>query len=355
MKGVISQSLDNNTITIPSEYLTASFKMTLTTNGLKIVYGGAAFNPGYGSTVESVNEVLKFLKQEGITTIDTGQAYGESEDLIGSAKAASQGFILDTKVAGGLWPHVDATKETVIQAGEDSLKKLDTDQVDVYYIHAPDRKVPIQDTLEGINELYKAGKFRRFGLSNFTPEEVEEVIRVATENNFVLPSVFQGNYNAAGRRPDSELFPILRKHNIAFYAYSPIAGGFLTKTPEDITVHGKGRFEKGSFFGNMYNSLYNKPSMLNFLAEFGKLASNEGISQAELAYRWVTYHSQLSAENGDAIIIGSRYGTQLTSTLEGLKKGPLKEESAKKLDELWKGIEEDAILDNFNNFLSLAH
>ncbi|QKX54267.1 uncharacterized protein TRUGW13939_01352 [Talaromyces rugulosus] len=329
--------------------------MTLTTNNLKIVYGGASFNSGYGATAKDIGDVLEFLKKEGIVTLDTGQAYGDSEELIGAAKAASRGFTLDTKVAGGLWPTVHTTKETVIKAGEESLKKLDTDQVDVYYIHAPDRKVPIQDTLEGINELYKAGKFRRFGLSNFRPEEVEEVVRVAKENNFVLPSVFQGNYNAAGRRPDTDLFPILRQHNIAFYAYSPIAGGFLTKTPDDINVHGKGRFEKGSFFGNMYNSLYNKPAMLNFLVEFGKVASSEGIPQAELAYRWVTYHSQLSAESGDAIIIGSRYGSQLTSTIEGLKKGPLKEESAQKLDELWKGIEEEAILDNFNNFISLAN
>lgn len=328
--------------------------MTPTTNNLKIVYGGASFNSGYGSTINDIGNVLDFLKQEGISTIDTGQAYGDSEDLIGGAKAASRGFTLDTKVAGGLWPTVHCTKETVIKSGEESLKKLDTNQVDVYYIHAPDRKVPIQDTLEGINELYKAGKFRRFGLSNFKPDEVEEVVRVAKENNFVLPSVFQGNYNATGRRPDTDLFPILRKYNIAFYAYSPIAGGFLTKTPEDITVHGKGRFNKDTFFGKMYNTLYNKPNMLTFLAEFGKVASSEGISQAELAYRWVTYHSQLSPENGDAIIIGSRYGSQLTSTIEGLKRGPLKDESAQRLDELWKGIEEDAILDNFNNFISLA-
>jgi aflatoxin B1 aldehyde reductase len=230
---------------------------------------------------------------------------------------------------------------------------MEIEQVDVYYIHTPDRKVPFKDTIEGINELYKAGKFKRFGLSNFTPEEVEDVVRIAKENNFVLPSVYQGNYNAIGRLADTQLFPILREYDIAFYAYSPIAGGVLTKTPEDVTVHGKGRFDKSmGFFGQMYNALYNKPAMLEFLANFGKVASEDGISQAELAYRWVTYHSHLEADKGDAIIVGAGSVSQLKETLDWLRKGPLSQGTADKLDGLWKEVEGDAILDNFNDFVA---
>lgn len=210
----------------------------------------------------------------------------------------------------------------------------------------------MKDTLEGINELYKAGKFKRFGLSNFKPEEIEEVVRIAKENNFVLPSVFQSNYHAAGRVPETAIFPVLRKYNIAFYAYSPIGGGFLTKTPEDITIHGKGRFNKDAVLGKLYNALYNKPEMLEFLTGFGKIAREDGISQAELAYRWVAYHSALKPENGDAIIVGSRPGDQLTTTIVWLKKGPLSPEVAQKVDDLWKGIEKVAILDNFNDYIS---
>lgn len=206
--------------------------------------------------------------------------------------------------------------------------------------------------MDGINELYKAGKFRRFGLSNFTADEVAEVIQVAKQNNFVLPSVYQGNYNAAGRLAEKDLFPLLRENNIAFYAYSPVAGGFLTKTPEDIDG-GKGRFSKEiPFFSAMYNSLYNTPAKLKFLSEFGKIAIENSISQAELAYRWVTYHSSLKPENGDGIILGSRFGAQLDETLGGLKKGPLSAESAQKVNSLSKIIEGEEILDNWNNFIS---
>ncbi|OKL63191.1 hypothetical protein UA08_01880 [Talaromyces atroroseus] len=316
--------------------------MAPTANNLKIVFGGGAFMVPDGWTEEKLTELLDYLEKEGIDTIDSAEIYGESESMIGKSKAAARGFYIDTKVSGGLVPTVRATKETVIKSGEESLRKLAADQVDIYYIHAPDRQCPFKDTLEGIDELYKAGKFKRFGLSNFTAEEVEEVVRIAKENNFVVPSVYQGNYNAVGRLIETKLFPTL-------------PGGFLTKTPEDITVHGKGRFDKSTgFSGQLYNSLYNTPVKLDFLAKFGKIASDDGISQAELAHRWVTYNSYLDADKGDAIIVGARFGSQLTATLEWLKKGPLSQETVDKLDEIWKGVEGEAILDNFNDFISKA-
>ncbi|EED19858.1 aldehyde reductase (GliO), putative [Talaromyces stipitatus ATCC 10500] len=329
--------------------LSTERKIKMTRN-VKIIYGGASFNTQYGSTATNVSEVLDYLEKEGITTIDSSEVYGDSEELLGAAKAASRGFVIDTKVGGGL-SRVEASGENVVKAVEESLRKLDTDSVDVYYIHAPDKRIPLKDTLSGINAAHKSGKFKRFGLSNFSPAQVKEVYRTALENNFVLPSVYQGNYNAVGRRIETELFPILRKYGIAFYAYSPIAGGFLTKTPGDI-ANAKGRFDTSQIFGKMMHALYNKPSMLEFLAEFGKLARDEGISQAELAYRWIVYHSYLDGENGDGIIVGSRSGDQLTATLEGLRRGPLTTRVAERVDELWKGVEKDAILDNWNDFIS---
>ncbi|EEA27391.1 hypothetical protein TMatcc_004322 [Talaromyces marneffei ATCC 18224] len=324
--------------------------MAPTTNNVKIIFGGAAFNTNYGSTADKVSEVLAWLEKEGIKTIDTSEVYGDSEELLGAANAAGKGFIIDTKIGGGL-AGVKSSGERVVKAAAESLRKLNTDSVDVYFIHTPDKRVPLKDTLHGINQIYKEGKFKRFGLSNFAPAEVEEVCQIALENDFVLPSVYEGNYNAVGRRIETELFPILRKYKIAFYAYSPIAGGFLTKSPEDV-MNEKGRFDTKLMFGKMMNTLYNKPSMLEFLTEFGKLATQEGISQAELAYRWIVYHSHLDGEFGDGIIIGSRFGDHLTATIEGLKKGPLSEEAAKRMDELWKAVEKDSILDNWNDYLS---
>ena len=144
---------------------------------------------------------------------------------------------------------------------------------------------PLEPLLAGIDELYKAGKFKRFGLSNFTASEVEDVIRIAKEKNYVFPTVYQGNYSAVARLTENQLFPTLRKYNVAFYAYSPIAGGFLTKSPQELLEGGKGRWDPVNFLGQLYGTLYKKPAMLQALEEWGKIADELGIPKAELAYR----------------------------------------------------------------------
>ena len=198
-----------------------------------------------------------------------------------------------------------------------------------------------------MNELHKRGKFKRFGLSNFKPEEVEEVVKVCKENNFVPPTVFQGNYSPVARRQDTELFPVLRKHGIAFYAYSPLAGGFLTKTKEDIESKSAGRFTD-SGAGPMYLALYNKPKYLEALATWNEIATKHDIGKAELAYRWVAFNSPLRNQYGDAIIVGASRLEQLKESLKWFQKGPLPESAVKGIDAVWGSIKDEAGLDNFN-------
>ena len=218
----------------------------------------------------------------------------------------------------------------------------------------PDPKHPLEPVLAGIDQLHQSGMFKRFGISNFSPEDVEEVIRIAKEKNYVLPTVYQGLYSAVARRTETELFPVLRKHGIAFYAYSPIAGGFLTKTRADFEVEGKGRWDPNTFLGKLHNVLYKKPAMLEALDRWGKIAEEVGVSKAELAYRWVTYNSNLRGELGDSVIFGARNIGQLKETLAGLKNGPLSKEVEGKIDELWKLVEHDSPLNNLDGFAALG-
>jgi aflatoxin B1 aldehyde reductase len=182
--------------------------------------------------------------------------------------------------------------------------------------------------------------------------ELEDVIRVAKENNYVIPTVFQSNYNAFARRQEKEIIPILRRNNIAFYAYSPIAAGFLAKTPEYLAKGGEGRWDPDSLFGKMNHTLYNKPGMLKALGEFGEIAKDAGISRAELAYRWVAFNSALKGEQGGGIIIGPKSRMQLLEILEGLRKGPLNEDIGARVDALWKDIETESPLDNWEAYTS---
>jgi aflatoxin B1 aldehyde reductase len=216
----------------------------------------------------------------------------------------------------------------------------------VYYIHAPDRRVAVKDTLSGLNELYKQGAFKRLGLSNFLAHEVEEIVRVAKENDFVVPSVYQGNYSAVARRADTEIFPVIRKHNMAFYAYSPIAGGFLSKSKAALT-QADGRFGRGQPLAQLYNNMYNKPSFVAALDVWEQIAKGENVSRAELAYRWVVYHSKLQGDKGDAVIVGARTTQQFKETIQALKAGTLSDAAVKKIDRIWDSVKAEAYLDNY--------
>ena len=98
----------------------------------------------------------------------------------------------------------------------------------MWYLHGPDRTTPYEETLKAVNELYKEGKFKRFGISNYMSWEVAEICEICKTNGYILPSAYQGIYNAIHRKVEPELFPCLRKFGIAFYEFNPLGGGLFT-------------------------------------------------------------------------------------------------------------------------------
>lgn len=126
--------------------------------------------------------------------------------------------------------------------------------------------------------------FKRFGLANYTAEEIEEVLKTCQEKSFVFPSVFEGSYSAVARLPEDKILPLLRKHNISFYAYSPIAGGFLAKTSQQFRDQSfQGRWEKSGFLGTVYQHMYNRSAALDALDKWHEIAEADGISPVEMA------------------------------------------------------------------------
>lgn len=313
--------------------------------GIRILLGGGSINSELYFKDEAItNQLLDILKKHGVKRIDTAQLYGDSESILGRVNAGKD-FIIDTKVPGGFQPGTSA-KANIVKTVPESIERLKVDKVDTLYIHAPDHGVPISDSLAGINEVYQKGLFSRFGLSNFRAEDVEKVYNHCKEHGYVLPSVYQGNYSPVARKLESTLFPTLRKLGISFYAYSPLAGGFLTKTKDQI-IQGAGRFNEQSI-GGVYNKMYSKPTLLEALAEWDDIAKSAGCSKALLAYRWVTYNSILREDAGDGVIIGARSLEQMQETLEGLKVGPLDASSSERIEQIWKKVEHEAPEDNFN-------
>lgn len=238
---------------------------------------------------------------------------------------ASSSFTIHTKSPGFLKD--SGTKASILAAAKQSFADLGVKSVETYFVHSPDPNTPIEQTVDGMQLVYASGKYKhvghvfpvccqkrsssqayesriQFGLSNFRPEDVRKVYDYAASKGYVLPTVFQGHYNAVARHYETALFPILRELNIAFYAYSPLAGGFLVKDAKTLdTGGGQGRWDPSNWVGKVYNKMDIKPLLLEALSEWEAIANEARVSKSALAYRWAMYHSKLSAEHGDGIIV----------------------------------------------------
>lgn len=306
----------------------------------KIIYGAY---PLANLSKEEAHRIFALLKAGGVNDLDTARIYPNSEKSLGELEE-SKDFLIGTKARG--FGEKNLSKQNIFQSIDESFKELKTDSVDTYFLHAPDPDTPIEETLEAINELYKQGKFKRFGLSNYSTEGVKKLYEYAKSKDYVLPTVFQGNYNAFSRGIEEDLFPLLRKYGIEFDAYSPIAGGFLVKTVKQIE-EGQGRFDKSNMIGEMYSKLYNRPSLMKGLETWGKISEKYEIPKAHLAYRWITFHSALDKKYGDGLIIGGKNFEQISDTLDAIKEGPLPKGAVEEIEEVWQSIKSEAPLNNY--------
>ncbi|PVI03486.1 Aldo/keto reductase [Periconia macrospinosa] len=315
---------------------------------VKTIFGGAALSKqAKFNTTESAAQVVDILLANNVTTLDTARLYPGSEVAIGEQPKRTS-FAIDTKLEGGFGTPGHLTHEHTLADAQDSLKRVGIKQFDVLYLHAPDTTVPFEETLAGINDAYKEGIFRRFGLSNFTAQQVQQVYDIAKEKGYVLPTVFQGNYSPVARHLESLLFPTLKKLGIKFYAYSPLAGGFLTKTAADLDS-GAGRFNQQAL-GGLYNGLYNNEGMRSVLIKWNQIAEEEGVSKAELAYRWVAFHSAIADDEENGVIFGASSPAQVEQTAQALKRGKLSAKAVEGIESLWETVKDSAPVDNFHKF-----
>ncbi|CAI1788536.1 hypothetical protein SEUBUCD646_0A00130 [Saccharomyces eubayanus] len=308
---------------------------------VKIIYGSF---PLYLLQRSDIDEISTILEKAGVKDIDTARIYPDSEKILGEFRVPSR-FTIHTKASG--FSAGCLTKDNINKSIEESLSLLGVPNVETYFLHSPDSETPIEETLGAINSLYEQGKFKKFGLSNFATEDVKRIHEYAKSKNYVLPTVYQGNYNAFSRAIEDDLFPLLRELHISFYAYSPIAGGFLAKTVEQVLESKSGRFDKSNHIGQLYLKLYNRPALMKGLEEWNKLAEKTGISRFSLAYRWIAHNSSLKREFGDAVIIGGRSPSQVSGALESISEGPLDPETVKKIDEIWQLVKDEAPLNNY--------
>lgn len=172
----------------------------------RVILGLMTFGPDESegariTSLDDFNKCLDHLQQQGYNEVDTARIYvgGKQEAFTAQARWKERGLTLATK----WYPHTPgAHKPDVLRENlERSLKELQTDQVDIFYLHAADRSVPFAETLEAVNELHKEGKFVQLGLSNYTAFEVAEIVILCNERGWVRPTIYQAMYNAVSAYP----------------------------------------------------------------------------------------------------------------------------------------------------------
>ena len=223
-----------------------------------------------------------------------------------------------------------------------SLSELGAGCVDIFYLHAPDRSIPFEDTLRACNELHKEGKFVNLGLSNYAAWEVAEIVQIAKANGWVRPTIYQAMYNAITRAIETELIPCCRHYGINIVIYNPLAGGiFSGKYKSKDHVPSEGRYsDKIGATGKMYRARYFQDATFTALEMIEPVAERHNLTLLEIALRWCVHHSLLKMTDGgrDGVIIGVSSFAQLEGNLKDLEKGPLPEEVIKTLDEAWETV-----------------
>jgi aryl-alcohol dehydrogenase-like predicted oxidoreductase len=190
----------------------------------------------FGDTTDAVEarRIVDAAFDRGVNFIDTADAYanGDSERIVGAAIAARRRqWILATKVGNVLTakPHDGGlSRRWVLQACDDSLARLGTEWIDIYYLHKDDRHTPIAETVGAIGDLIRSGKIRYFGISNYRGWRIAEVVAECEAQGVPLPIVCQPYYNLLNRVPEVEILPACDHYGIGVAPYSPIARGVLT-------------------------------------------------------------------------------------------------------------------------------
>ncbi|MGR9050452.1 aldo/keto reductase [Halobacillus faecis] len=282
----------------------------------------------WGGTDEeqSVKTIHSALDQ-GINLIDTAPAYGfgRSEEIIGKAVeqyGRREDILLATK-AGIDWNEDSVfrndSKERIHKEVEDSLKRLKTDYIDIYQVHWPDPITPIHETAEALSYLYKQGKIRAIGVSNFSPEQMDTFREAAPLHTLQPP------YNLFEREIESKTLPYVQDHNMTTISYGSLCRGLLSGK-----MSTKREFEGDDLRNN--DPKFQQPRFkqyLNAVNELEQLAENRfGKSVLQLAIRWV-----LDQPGSGIALMGGRRPDQL-NPIDGVDSFTIDEETKRDIDEI---------------------
>lgn len=272
-----------------------------------LVLGGNVF--GWTADEATSFRLLDAALDHGLDTIDTADVYsawadghsgGESETIIGKWLAKRGSDVRDrvTLITKGGWDG-SLAKDHLLEAAEDSLRRLQTDYIDLYFSHKPDEETPIEETLEAHEELIETGKIRYAGASNYDADQLREALEAGRAEGRARYRVLQPEYNLYARAGyEDELESVVEEAGLGVISYFALAAGFLTgkyRGEEDLD-----QSPRGAGIGKKYLNERGKP----ILAALDDVAASHDASPAQVALAWVMARPSVTAPIASATSVG---------------------------------------------------
>ncbi|MDQ6698562.1 MAG: aldo/keto reductase [Acidobacteriota bacterium] len=299
----------------------------------RVCFGTMTFGAQVDETAAC--RIIDYCFDSGINFIDTANVYnrGESERIVGKClEGRRDRVILASKVRGKMGDAPDEiglSKPAMVKAIEDSLRRLKTDYLDVYYLHQPDYDVPIDESLEAMEQLVRQGKVRFPASSNYSSWQVCQMLWLAEKKERKPAWITQPMYNLLARGLEQEYLPMAKEFGVSTCVYNPLAGGLLTgKQNRDSPASGT-RFDNNQ----MYLDRYWHPAYFDAVDELRKAADEAGRSLVSLALNWLLHHTPI-----DCVILGASKLEQLQGNVRSMDDGPLSPETLGACDAAWNKL-----------------
>lgn len=283
---------------------------------------------GYGASIEEAKLILDQYLNVGGNFIDTADVYqfGQSEQILGELlQGIRNEVVLATKFSSGATPnsnqlHKGNSRKAMIFSVEESLRRLKTDYIDLYWVHHPDNITSSEEILRGLEDLSRAGKILYAGLSNFPAWRVSRAVTLAELKNTVPVAAIQFQHSLVHREPEADLIPASKALGLGMVTWSPLGGGMLT-----------GKYRKGEtgraegFGGNVFQA-ENTAQRTKILDAVLEVSNQLRVSADQVAIAWASTH-------GTIPIIGPKSLKQLNSNLNAINI-ELSEDQIKLLDDV---------------------
>jgi len=271
----------------------------------------------------------------GVNFFDTANAYsnGVAETMLGKIlKGRRDKVVLASKVRLKMGDGPDESglsRAAILKAIDASLARLQTDYLDIYYLHAPDLAVPLQETLDALDHLVRAGKVRCPASSNYAGWQVCQMHWISDLMGYKRSVISQPMYNLLARGIEQEYVAMCQALGVAMVVYNPLAGGLLTgKQQRERPLPGT-RFDKVP----MYVDRYWHPAYFDAVDELRAAAEQAGRAMVDLSINWLLHHTAT-----DCVILGASTVKQLQQNLDAFEGGPLREETLTVCDAVWQKL-----------------